>query len=98
MAGNLISPEDMAKALGFTVSLKPNPASTWIAIDYTLPMDYRAATVEIANTLGVKVLQKQLNGHEGQSVLDLRGLANGVYTLTVMCGEYVLAEKLVISR
>ena len=80
------------------VRVYPNPATTWIAIDYTLPMDYRAATVEIANTLGVKVLQKQLNGHEGQSVLDLRGLANGVYTLTVMCGEYVLAEKLVISR
>ena len=80
------------------VRVYPNPAATWIAIDYTLPMDYGKATVEIANTLGVKVLQKQLNGHEGQSVLDLRGLANGVYTLTVMCGEYVLAEKLVISR
>ena len=80
------------------VRVYPNPATTWIAIDYTLPMDYRTATIEIANTLGVKVLQKRLNGHEGQSVLDLRGLANGVYTLTVMCGEYVLAEKLVISR
>jgi len=98
MAGNLISPEDMGKALGFTVSLKPNPATTWIAIDYTLPMDYGKATVEIVNTLGVKVLQKQLNAHEGQSVVDLRGLANGVYTLTVMCGGYVRTEKLVISR
>lgn len=98
MASNLISPEDMGKALGFAVSLKPNPAATWIAIDYTLPMDYGKATVEIANTLGVKVLQKRLNGHEGQSVVDLRGFANGVYTLTVMCGEYVLTEKLVISR
>ena len=80
------------------VRVYPNPASTWLAIDYTLPSDHTTATVEIANTLGVKVLQKQLNGHEGQSVVDLRGLANGVYTLTVMCGEYVLAEKLVISR
>ena len=80
------------------VRVYPNPAATWIAIDYTLPMDYGKATVEIANTLGVKVLQKQLNKHEGQSVLDLRGLANGVYTLTVMCGEYVRTEKLVISR
>ncbi len=80
------------------VRVYPNPATTWIAIDYTLPMDYGKATVEIVNTLGVKVLQKQLNAHEGQSVVDLRGLANGVYTLTVMCGEYVLTEKLVISR
>ena len=80
------------------VRVYPNPATTWIAIDYTLPMDYGKATVEIANTLGVKVLQKRLNGHEGQSVVDLRGFANGVYTLTVMCGEYVLTEKLVISR
>ena len=62
------------------VRVYPNPATTWIAIDYTLPMDYGKATVEIVNTLGVKVLQKQLNAHEGQSVVDLRGLANGVYT------------------
>ncbi len=80
------------------VRVYPNPASTWLAIDYTLPSDHTTATIEIANTLGVKVLQKQLNKHEGQSVLDLRGLANGVYTLTVMCGEYVRTEKLVISR
>ena len=48
--------------------------------------------------LGEKVYQMQLNGNEGQSVIDLRGLANGVYTVTITCGEYFITEKLVVSK
>ena len=97
-SSNYVSPEDLGKALGFTVSLKPNPATTWTAIDYTLPSDGKTAVVEITNALGVKVMQLLLNGHEGQKVLDLRELSNGVYTMTVLCGEYYQTEKLVISK
>ena len=45
-----------------------------------------------------KVMCGQLNGNVGQKVLDLRELANGVYTITVLCGEYYLTEKLVITK
>ena len=90
--------EDLSKAMGLSVSAKPNPATTWVAIDFTLPGDAKAATVEIINSLGEKVMQSQLNGNVGQKVLDLRELANGVYTITILCGEYYQTEKLVVAK
>lgn len=39
-----------------------------------------------------------LKGNEGQKVLDLRELSNGIYTVTVLCGEYYLTEKLVVTK
>ncbi len=90
--------EDLSKAMGLSVSAKPNPATTWVAIDFTLPGDAKTAAVEIVNSLGEKVMLSQLNGNVGQKVLDLRELANGVYTVTVLCGEYYLTEKLIVTK
>lgn len=90
--------EDLSKAMGLSVSAKPNPATTWVAIDFTLPGDAKAAAVEIVNSLGVKVLQIQLSGNQGQKVLDLREFADGVYTITILCGEYCHTEKLVVAK
>ena len=52
----------------------------------------------ITDNLGNNVLQLQLNGNVGQKVLDLRELANGVYICTVVCGEYSMTKKLVITK
>ena len=90
--------EDLSKAMGLSVSAKPNPATTWVAIDFTLPGDAKTAAVEIVNSLGEKVMYGQLNGNVGQKVLDLRELSNGVYTITILCGEYYQTEKLVITK
>ena len=90
--------EDLSKAMGLSVSAKPNPATTWVALDYTLPGDAKAAAVEIVNSLGEKVMQSQLNGNVGQKVLDLRELSNGVYTIAILCGEHCQTEKLVITK
>ena len=38
------------------------------------------------------------NGNVGQKVLDLRELTNGVYTITILCGEYYQTEKLVVTK
>ena len=90
--------EEQPKVVPLQMNVHPNPATTWVAINYTLPGDAKAAAIEIVNSLGVKVLQIQLNGNQGQKVLDLRELANGVYTITVLCGEYYQTEKLVITK
>ena len=93
-----VSPQDIGRALGFTATVKPNPASSWVSIDYSLPAEYKTAVVEVTNMLGDKIHQMQLNGNEGQSVIDLRSLANGVYTVKITCGEYFITEKLVVSK
>lgn len=83
-----INPELYGQAMGLSVEAKPNPATTWVAINFTLPGDAEKATLTLVNALGVKVASYTLNGHEGQRVLDLREFASGVYTCTITCGDY----------
>lgn len=90
--------EDLGRALGMSVSVNPNPATTWTAVDFTLPGDAVKAIITITNTLGVTVSSSELSGHQGQKVLDLRHLPNGVYVYSVRCGEYVRTGKLIISK
>lgn len=96
--GYAFTPEDLGKALGLSISVKPNPATTWAAVDYTLPAKLSKATITVSNALGVIVMSTELNGNQGQKVLDLRGLADGVYLYTIKCGEYVQTGKLVIAK
>ena len=96
--GYAFTPEDLGKALGLSISVKPNPATTWAAVDYTLPAKLSKATITVSNVLGVIVMSTELNGNQGQKVLDLHGLADGVYLYTIKCGEYVQTGKLVIAK
>ena len=88
----------MNKALGFTVSVSPNPATTWTTITYTLPADATKANIILTNTLGITVATYNLSGNDLQKVLDLRSLASGVYTYTVSCGKHSQTGKLVIVK
>lgn len=91
-------PELHGRAMGLSIEANPNPATTWVAINYSLPNDAKKATLTLVNSLGVKVTSYNLNGHEGQKVLDLRGFASGVYTCTIVCGEYYQTKKIVIAQ
>ena len=90
--------EEQPEVVPLQMNVHPNPATTWVAIDYTLPNGNAKAELSIFNAMGVKVKQVELDGNQGQKVLDLRELSNGVYTITVLCGEYYLTEKLVITK
>ena len=95
---NTIDDAALSKALGFKVGISPNPASTWAAVDYTLPADAATATLTLTNTLGVAVMTAELNGSQGQKVLDLRPLAAGVYGYAVQCGGHVQNGKIVVTK
>ena len=86
------------EAMGFTVSVSPNPASTWATVSYSLPVKATLATIRFTNTLGVTVANYDLPGNEAQKVLDLRNLSDGVYLYTIQCGEYTNTGKLIIKR
>ena len=96
--GYAFTQEDLGRAFGLSVSVKPNPATTWTAVDYTLPAKLSKATITVSNALGVTVMSTELNGNQGQKVLDLHGFADGVYLYTIRCGEYVQTGKLVIAK
>lgn len=88
----------MNEAMGFTVSVSPNPATTWAMVEYTLPADKSQAMITVTNTLGVTVMSTELNGKQGQKVLDLCGLADGVYMYSVRSGEYINIGKLMVTK
>lgn len=93
-----INPELYGQAMGLRVEVKPNPATTWVVINFTLPGNAKKATLILTNSLGVKVASYSLNEHEGQKVLDLRDFDSGVYTCTVVCDEYYQTQKIVITQ
>ena len=61
-----IDDSSMNRVVGFTASVSPNPATTWVVVDYTLPSMLSKATVILTNTLGVTVMSTELNGTQGQ--------------------------------
>lgn len=52
----------------------------------------------LTNTLGVQVRSMELEGTQGQKVLDLSNLADGVYMYTVRYGENMQTGKLVVTK
>lgn len=96
--GYTFTQEDLSKAMGLNISVKPNPATTWATVDYTLPVKMSKATITVTNALGITVISTVLNGTQGQKVLDLRDLADGIYVYTISCGEYMQTGKLVITK
>ena len=86
------------EAVGFKVSMSPNPATTWTTINCSLPTDVDKALLTLTSTLGVKVMEMEIGTDQNNKVLDLRNLSSGVYGYTVRCGEYVETGKLVITK
>ncbi len=90
--------EEQPKVVPLQMNVHPNPATTWATIDYTLPDDNAVASLALFNAFGVRVKQMELSGNQGQKVLDLREFASGVYSITILCGEYYQTEKLVVTK
>ena len=83
---------------GMNVSVGPNPATTWTTVNYTLPDNGTKAMLTLTNSIGVNVLTMELEGAQGNKVLDLRGFASGVYVYTVRYEQYNEIGKLVIRK
>lgn len=94
----LVTNAAMNEAWGLNANVSPNPATTWAMVDYTLPSNKTQAVLTITNTLGVTVMSSELDGSQGQKVLDLRGLADGIYMFNIRCGEFFTAGKLIITK
>ena len=83
---------------GLAVSVAPNPATTWTTVNYTLPDNGKKALLTLTNALGINVLSMQLEGNQGNKVLDLRNLAAGVYVFTLHYEQCTEIGKLVITK
>ena len=64
---------------GIKISVAPNPATTWITFEYSLPEKLTSVTLTITDNTGKKVETISLTGKQGQKVLDIRTYASGAY-------------------
>lgn len=78
------------------VSVKPNPANTWVAIDYCLPFSASEGVLTIIDVSGQIVESKLLSQNQGQEVIDTRHLPSGVYLYKIESSGYSSSGKLVI--
>lgn len=86
------------RATASDVTQSPNPATTWTTVNYTLPGNTTKAVLTLTNMLGVNVLTKELEDVQGNKVIDLRGLATGVYVYTIQYEQFTETGKLVITK
>ena len=78
--------------------LQPNPASTYVAMNYDLPGNTSVAQVRVRDASGRVVHTLQIAGEQGQQVWDTRGTAPGVYTVELLReGRVERSERLVIQ-
>jgi hypothetical protein len=85
---------------GFVIeSLRPNPATTKVVIHVVSHADV-ASKVEITDLLGRSVLTQdwQLSSGFNGTEIDLGGIANGTYTVTIYSGNVITSKRLVVSK
>ncbi len=61
------------------ISVAPNPATTWITFEYSLPEKLNSVTLNITDNTGRRIETLTLTGKQGQKVLDTRSYASGAY-------------------
>lgn len=82
-----------------TLLLHPNPASTWVALDYDLLVEPTDAALVIRDLTGREVYRKALRDRKQQVVWDTRQAAPGSYTVVLLnSGQQLRTEKLIIRQ
>src|SRR5690606_29923150 len=77
------------------ISIFPNPTSGAIEIRYD---GMNAERISIADASGRLVLAKDIRGDRGRTQLDLSGLSEGVYMLTLEAAEGRIVRRLIVQR
>jgi hypothetical protein len=96
-ASYVFSDEDVARTLGFSISVKPNPARVYASVDYTLPIGVEKAALQLINAEGKIVRTDNISGTQGQITLDTRMYKPGAYIFRLISDKYSVSESLIIE-
>lgn len=81
------------------LQVSPNPASDYVAIRFERAPISAGAKLNISDLQGREVAQQNIASPDGLQSLDVRSLANGVYSITVMdMGFALTTKKLIVNR
>jgi uncharacterized delta-60 repeat protein len=78
--------EHVAPLPGGSLLIRPNPARTWVVLEYRLVAPVRDAYIRIAGMDGRELARLPLAAPEGQPVYDIRPVAKGAYTVELVNG------------
>ena len=81
-----------------TVNVSPNPASTWVAFEYSLPFGMKATNLQITDANGRIVETFEVSGPEGQKLWDIREVKPGVYFYSLATSGFTKTGKIIISK
>jgi hypothetical protein len=83
---------------GLFIQAVPNPASQWVAFNYTLPANAYQGEIKIVDAKGAVIDSFTVTGAQGQQVWDTRSIKPGVYFYTLSVGEFAKTGKLLINK
>lgn len=79
-----------------SIKVYPNPASDCVLISFTNPT--LSAKIELADTLGKVVLNKQVKINSSEYRLDTEGISDGIYYLSVLNGNKKDTFKIIFKK
>lgn len=89
--------DQVAKALP-ALTIRPNPASTWVVFDYRLTQVLDQAYIRVVDVNGREQGRILLSAAEGQQVQDTRKMAKGAYAIELVNGrKTVETGKLIVK-
>lgn len=92
-----ISVENPGKDIGLSISANPNPANSWVAFGYKLPLYVNSGEISVTDMQGRLLASYRVTGNAGQKVWDIRNIQKGVYLYTLKAGNRSKQGKLVIQ-
>jgi len=82
---------------GLFIEAVPNPARSWVAFNYTLPVFINEALLEITDVKGNRIASFVVEQGFEQQVWDIRKVKPGVYIYTLKYGSVTVSGKLIIK-
>jgi hypothetical protein len=82
------------------VNIYPNPASEIATVDFTL-IESSSITICLTNIIGEEILSKELENisvNKTSCQLNLEGINNGLYFVTVKTAKGISVRKLIVNR
>lgn len=82
---------------GLQLNVSPNPASTWVAFDYKLPIPTSEGLLLITDMSGKAIANFNLKMPQGQQVWDTRGVSKGTYLYVLKAGNASKQGKIIVK-
>ena len=89
--------DELNSNCAINISASPNPASSWVAFDYTLAIGKSVSYIKVTNIIGNVVAEFEITDKQGQQLWDTRSISPGVYIYTLFSNGYKSSDKVIIK-